>query len=342
MKSHLKNLIKVNGAISVAQFMNESLFHPKFGYYNQQNPFGKEGDFVTSSEISQVFGELIGAYLVNLWQNKYSNKKINLVEAGAGKGTLMKDFLNFSTKIPHFSEKFNISIIEISPRLQEIQKINLKGFKVSWYKDFAEFFQKNSSDPIFFMANELFDCFAIHQFIKTKKGLVERMVGIDGEDLQFKFRPAIAPTELGVRTMKDGDFFEHSPSSQNFMSEISAAIKQTGGIGLIIDYGYLQSTVNTLQALKDHQYQDVLKEVGNADITALVDFSALQDIAIQNNLETSIITQREFLLALGIESRREALLAGVISKEHKNISSGIDRLIDRQEMGELFKVLICW
>ena len=323
--------------------MNEALFHPKLGYYQQQNPFGRNGDFITAPEISQVFGELIGVYFINLWQNNYFGKKINLVEMGAGRGTLMKDLLNFAKKIPNFLEQFNISIIEISPKLQEVQKANLQDFEIVWYQNFADFYQKNNDAPIFFIANELFDCFAINQFVKTENGWAEKMVGLDKNDkLQFVLRPTTTPLESAVETKID-DVLECSAQASAFMDELSMAIKKTNGIALIIDYGYTQNKFkNTLQAIKTHQYSDILKSVGESDITALVDFSTLQKIALKNNLQTSIITQKEFLISLGIETRREKLLIKKSINQQQEINSTINRLIDEKQMGDLFKVLVVW
>ena len=371
MKSHLKNLIQINGTISISQFMNEALFHPHLGYYQQQNPFGRDGDFITAPEISQVFGELIGAYFVGLWQSNYQEKKVHLVEMGAGRGTLMKDLLAFAQKIPNFSTMVNVSIIEISPRLQEIQKQNLHGFKVDWYKNFTDFYQQNNDAPILFVANELFDCFAIDQFVKTENGWAEKVVGIsDDGELNFALTNTIFNCDLAIKMQtnqelsqykttsqegilhndklpiadrKLGDIFEHSPQAMSFMNELSGAIKRNNGVGLIIDYGYIQSEFqNTLQAIKNHQYVDVLKEAGSCDITALVDFSNLQKIAQTNNLQTSLITQKEFLNSLGIASRREKLLNEKNPQQQNQINSAINRLIDEKQMGELFKALVIW
>ena len=346
MKSHLKNLIQINGAISVSQFIREALFHPNLGYYNQKNPFGKKGDFITAPEISQVFGELIGAYLLGLWQNNYHSGKINLVEMGAGNGTLMKDFLNITKTIPYFLEQFTISIVEISPRLQNVQKQNLKEFRINYYNNFSDFYQKHNNSPIFFIANELFDCFVIDQLVKIKNGWAERMVRIDNSgELDFIFGQKIDDNFIDKlpKNLESGAIFEYSEKGYNFMNELSSAIKKTGGLGLIIDYGYLQNEFrNTLQAIKNHQFCDVLQEVGNCDITSLVDFSALQNIAIKNNLKTSLISQKEFLNNLGIEVRRKKLLEQKDEDEQKIINSAISRLIDKDQMGELFKVLIIW
>ncbi len=356
MKSHLKNLIQINGSISISQFMNEALFHPQLGYYQQQNPFGSEGDFITAPEISQVFGELIGAYLVGLWQNNYNSKKINLVEMGAGRGTLMKDLLGFAQKISDFLDVVNISIIEISPRLQKIQKQNLQEFEIDWYGNFSDFYEKNNDAPIFFVANELFDCFSVDQFVKTQdeqNGWREKMIGID-ENMELKFmlgsnlsvssslKDSDPQNKTGSPHQTIGDIFEHSSQAMSFMNELSQAIKKTNGIGLIIDYGYIENEFkNTLQAIKNHQYCDVLKEAGNCDITALVDFSSLQNIALKNNLQSSLITQKDFLNSLGIELRREKLLAGKNSEQRSQINLAINRLTDEKQMGE-FKVLIVY
>ncbi len=186
MEKYLKNLIKLQGPLSISQFMNEALFHPKFGYYTNNQPIGRDGDFITSPEISQVFGELIGAYQVNLWQNNYNSQEVNLVEMGAGKGTLMQDLLRFAGKIPNFLERVSVNIIEVSPKLQKIQKNNLKNFKIKWWDNFNDFYENNQQKPIFFLANELFDCFAINQYVRIDNIWVEKMVNIDkNDDLQF-------------------------------------------------------------------------------------------------------------------------------------------------------------
>jgi NADH dehydrogenase [ubiquinone] 1 alpha subcomplex assembly factor 7 len=350
MRQHLSNLIKNIGPISVADFMNEVLFNPIHGYYNHQNPFGKNGDFITAPEISQVFGELIGAYFISLWQNNYSKQKINLVEMGAGRGTLMRDLLGFAKKIPNFEEVFNINIIEISPRLQDIQKENLRNYKINWWKNFSDFYEKNNQQPIFFIANELFDCMAVNQFVKTEKGWQEKVVTI-GPDNKLHFALSdynkIIDNKIcelvKVENITEDAVFEYSNAAQNLMMEISKAIKKTNGIGLIIDYGYVKNEFkNTLQAVKNHQYCDVLKNAGDADLTALVNFSQLENIAKNNQLNTSIITQKNFLESLEIELRREKLTFGKTASEQKEINSAIDRLTDPKQMGELFKCLIFW
>lgn len=341
MQNHLINLIKNNGPISVADFMREALFHPNLGYYNQKNPFGKKGDFITAPEISQVFGELIGAYFASLGMNYYFGRKINLVEMGAGNGTLMKDLLRVVRKVPDFFKFINIHIIEISPRLQNIQKEKLKDYKITWHNDFDSFYAANSADPMFFIANELFDCFPINQFIKTKNGWLEKILFVKEEKLEF----GLSENALGnIRNIKIeaemGAVFERSIEAELLMEKLVNAVKSIGGIGLIIDYGYDKNEFrDTLQALKNHEYVDVLNEAGEADITALVNFKILEEIAKNTGLKTSLSTQKHFLELIGIEARRAALINGKTAEEKQKINSAIDRLIDPKQMGELFKCL---
>jgi NADH dehydrogenase [ubiquinone] 1 alpha subcomplex assembly factor 7 len=269
---------------------------------------------------------------------------------GAGRGTLMRDLLAFADKIPGFQEAFNIHIIEISPKLQNIQKENLPNHQINWWKNFSGFYEKNHHQLIFFIANELFDCMAVSQFVKTKKGWQEKVVTIGPEDkLHFALADYNEIVNEKIRQLiktdnvKEDAIFEYSNSAQNLMIEIAGAIKKTGGIGIIIDYGYIKNEFkNTLQAVKNHQYCDVLKNAGDADLTALVNFAQLENIAKDNKLNTSIVTQKEFLESLGIEMRREKLIFGKTDSEKKQINSAIDRLIDVGQMGELFKGLIFW
>ncbi len=341
------SLIKNNGPLSVADFMNEAMFNPLSGYYRQAKPIGKDGDFITSPEISQTFGELIAAYFLNFVLT--SSTKIALVEMGAGRGTLFKDVILTMKKLSaklgcklELKERVTFHIIEISETLTKIQQENLHdfGFQIMWHKNFVDFKNSAQNQEIYFFANELFDCFSIHQFVKTNAGWRERLVDAANDELVFvlenfnsiKNKMIESFTPQGLAT-KDGDVFEHSFAAINFMNDLSATLREHGGIGLIIDYGYAEPQFkDTLQAIKNHKYSEVLKDVGKSDITALVNFCALENCAKNMALNTSLITQRDFLLSLGIEERRKIL----------KDESAINRLIDKDKMGEIFKCLIIW
>jgi NADH dehydrogenase [ubiquinone] 1 alpha subcomplex assembly factor 7 len=334
--------------MKISRFMSEALFNADSGYYRTKNPIGKNSDFITSSEISQVFGEILAVYLLQIFSLK--KHKISLVEMGAGKGTLLKDILCSIKKLSErnisqavdFIQSADFNIIEINEVLQKIQKENLSDFKISWHKNFEEFLGQNSAE-IFFISNELFDCFPIDQFVLTEIGWRERII----IDKKFSLAPFEKKThqfvenEIGVLA-PIGAVFEYSSEARNFMTQLCEALKQQGGIAINIDYGYIKNEfANSLQALKNHQKVDLLQYAPECDITAHVDFLALEKIAKESSLNSSLISQKEFLQSLGIEERRKKLLEENPDRKDE-INLGIDRLIDSNQMGELFKCHIIW
>jgi NADH dehydrogenase [ubiquinone] 1 alpha subcomplex assembly factor 7 len=342
--------------VKISHFINEALFNKDSGYYRTKNPIGKNSDFITAPEISQVFGELIAAYILQISSTKKS--KISLVEMGAGKGTLLRDILVLIKKLSEkknpqavdFLERADFHIIEINEVLQKIQKENLSEFKIAWHENFADFFkQANEKSPreIFFLSNELFDCFPIDQFVKTDIGWCERHIDCD-KFITANFNPQIhqfVESLLGSQASQSAPFggiFEYSEAAINFMKQLCEALKALGGIAINFDYGYLKTEfANTLQAVKNHQKVNALENVGECDITALVDFSALDKIAKNSGLNSSLISQAHFLTSLGIEERRKNLIATNPEKSSE-INSAIDRLIASDQMGELFKCHILW
>jgi SAM-dependent MidA family methyltransferase len=200
-----------------------------------------------------------------------------------------------------------------------------------------------STSEIFFISNELFDCFPVDQFVLTESGWRERMIA----DKNFTLAPFDKKThdfvEKEIATLAPmGAVFEYSFAARNFMSQLCEALRLQGGIAISIDYGYIKNEfVNTLQAVKNHQKVDVLENPGEADITTLVDFASLQKIATNSGLDSSLISQKEFLIGLGIEERRRILIKKNPQKKSE-INSAIDRLIDSNQMGDLFKCLIVW
>lgn len=335
--------------MKISRFMSEALFHPQTGYYRTKNPIGKNSDFITAPEISQVFGELLAVYLLHVASVKKT--KIALVEMGAGKGTLFCDILSAIKKLSDkkisqaldFLERTAFHIIEINEVLQKIQKENLQKFQVNWHQKFEEL-QLAPEQEIFFITNELFDCFPIDQFVHTEIGWRERIINNKNFALAPFDREIHDFVEKEIATLAPiGAVFEYSFEARNFMTQLCQALNQQGGIAINIDYGYIKNEfANTLQAIKNHQKCDVLETPSEADITALVDFSALEKIAKNSTLNTSLISQAQFLQSLGIEERRQALLANKSSENQEKINLAIDRLIDSSQMGDLFKCLIVW
>ena len=328
--------------MKISKFMEEALFDDSKGYYKTTNPLGEKSDFITAPEISPVFGQLIAAYLLQITTEKQN--KISLVEMGAGRGLMMRDILQIITKlaakkIPQavsFLEKTEFHIVEINPVLQKIQQKNLQDFKIKWHQKLPNF-----SNEILFISNELFDCFAIDQYVFTEIGWRERII----KDQKFtlanfdrKIHQFIE--EKAGKFAPLGGVFEFSQTAQDFMNQLSKQIKNNGGIAINFDYGYLKNDfANTLQALKEHKKVDIFTK--NCDLTAHVNFAALDQIAKRHQLNSSLITQKEFLTSLEIEERRKNMLIQN-PKSADKINAAIDRLIKDDQMGQLFKCHIIW
>jgi len=346
--------------MKISAIIADSLYNPETGYYLTKNPIGSENDFITAPEISQIFGEVMAIYLLHIAQN--FNEKIALVEMGAGRGVWFYDILFTIHKLAQnnakiaidFLQKTNFNIIEINRELTKIQQQKLKNYKINWFQNFAEF-ENNNSLPILFISNELFDCFPIDQYVKTQNGWQEKLVHSDDKQNLSKGRFVIRNFDEEIHRFvmekigedeankaKIGAVFEHNEMAQNLMNLLCLAIKKRGGILINFDYGYnFYEFANTLQVLKNHQKIDFFQGLKKADITALVDFTALDKIAKKQQLKTSLISQREFILNLNGSERLQNLI-----KENpwqkEDLTHRFNRLIDPKQMGELFKVMIIW
>lgn len=326
--------------MKISHFMREALFDKDSGYYRTKNPIGKDSDFITAPEISQVFGELIAAYLLQIFSLKKG--KISLVEMGAGRGVLFFDILQTIKKLAQknnalaleFIESAKLHIIEINEVLKKNQQEKLSDFDILWHEKFEDFLQENDA-KIFFISNELFDCFPIDQFIKTDIGWCERLIESDRFIVgNFNPKTDVFVQKLVGKNTPFGAVFEYSESARSFMNQLCEAIKKHDGMAINFDYGYFETEfANTFQAIKNHQKVDPLKNPGMADITAHVDFGALDKIAKKSGLKSSLVSQGEFLISLGIAERQKKL------PEQK---SAIDRLISKDQMGDLFKSHIIW
>lgn len=339
LKQEIIKLIKSGGPISVSAYMGECLANPKYGYYMQQKPFGSEGDFTTSPEISQIFGELVGIWCAAAWQQMGCPKDIAIVELGPGRGLLMKDFLRGTKHINHFHESIEIHMVEVSDALTKIQQENLKEAhnNITWHKEIASLPVK----PMLLVCNEFFDALPIHQYIKTEKGWSERFIALDDEDnFIFTDKPSFDLPDI-YNEAKIGDIVETCPAAEVIMSEIASHIEMADGAALVIDYGYGgQKFGDSLQAMKNHQYSDIFENIGSSDLTAHVNFDALQSAASQYNVNNyKLISQRDFLVNLGIELRMQSLLKSASDGQKDEIISACERLIDPKDMGSLFKVM---
>ena len=331
-------LIAAQGPISIAEFMTLSLHDREAGYYATRDPLGVEGDFITAPEISQMFGELLGLWLAQVWHDQGNPKRPQLVELGPGRGTLMADALRALKLVPAFRDSLEVVLVEASPALRKVQQETLRdcGVAIRWADSFD---LSLAGRPVFLVANEFFDALPIRQYVKTERGWCERMVTLDQNGgLAFALAPTALPAGL-VPASRDGaplgGVYEMSSTGEAIGEEIAHAIARDGGAAIIVDYGYgTPGFGETLQAVASHKFADVLTDPGSSDLSAHVDFTALGAAAMHGGASVcGPVEQGAFLVALGIVERAERL------SRVKNMTDQLDRLIKPDQMGRLFKVL---
>jgi len=344
LQAELKKLIKSSGPMPVWRYMELCLTHPRHGYYVARDPLGREGDFTTSPEISQMFGELLGLWAASVWKAIGSPSVLRVIELGPGRGTMMADALRALRVLPPLYQSLSVHLVEINPVLREKQKSTLTGVRnIAWHERLDDV----PGGPSVILANEYFDVLPIHQVVKRETGWHERVVEIDGTG-QLVFGTAAEPTPRFeallpplVRAAPVGAVFEWRPDAE--MMRIATRVRDQGGAALIIDYGHLRSEAgDTFQAIARHSFADPLKNPGEADITAHVDFQALARAA--EDLGARVhgpVPQGDFLTRLGIETRALTLMAKTTPEISEDISGALKRLIGggRGSMGSMFKVL---
>jgi len=331
--------IRTTGPMSLSTYMGLCLTHPRHGYYAVGRPLGADGDFITAPEISQMFGELIGFFIVNLWQQMGEPKSFTLLELGPGRGTLMQDALRAASKADGFENALHLQLYESNKLLRGEQEKRLRAYSPYW----ASEVDAVSEDPIFVIANEFFDALPLKQFVKTDDGWHERLVGLVDGQRAFGLSPTpiadtAAPPE--VHGAYAGEILELSPAGVDTMQRIARKVARQGGAILTLDYGYEHTqTGETLQAVKSHAFADVLDVPGEADISAHVNFGVLADAAKATGLAVAPLQkQGELLPRLGIGERAKALARNNPS-EAGNIARAVERLTSPKQMGTLFKAL---
>lgn len=346
LKDKIVRLIRETGPLTVSDYFALCLADPEHGYYMSRDPFGRSGDFITAPEVSQLFGELIGVFLVHAWQAAGQPTNPRIVEIGPGRGTLMNDALRVVARLaPDLLAQASIHMVETSERLQGVQRQTLVRHKdrITWHKSWEE----TPAGYVLLVANELFDAIPLRQFIKTGNGFLERMVGIDQDgDLAFvtgatRIDPLLLPR--GHERAPTGVIAEVSPARTAVMQSIAGRLVRDGGTALIIDYGHLVSGFgDTLQAVRHHEFDPPLDHPGLADLTSHVDFQALAEAAAASGAHIHPpLTQGEFLVALGIVERAGALGSGRDAVTQAAIRDAVNRLAGEGagRMGVLFKVL---
>ncbi|MCC5979752.1 MAG: SAM-dependent methyltransferase [Salinarimonas sp.] len=332
-------MIALDGPITVERYMALCLSHPQYGYYMTRDPLGLEGDFITAPEISQMFGELVGLWAAQVWLDQGAPETLQLVELGPGRGTLMRDALRAAAVAPGFLDAVQVHLVETSPVLIARQREVLARAPTSctWHTAL----ETVPPGPMIVIANEFFDALPLRQFVRSEGGWHERLVGL-AEDGSLCFGLAReANAEITVAG-REGAVVEWPMAGIAQMRGLAGRIARDGGAALVIDYGHVRSGLaDTLQAIRNHGFTDVLAEPGEADVTAHVDFAQLAAAARSAGAHTEpVITQGAFLRALGIDARTAALSAAAPERATE-IAGARARLVDAtpEAMGGLFKAL---
>lgn len=323
-------LIATTGPISLQHYMGEA----NARYYASRDPLGQGGDFVTAPEISQMFGELIGLWLADIWLRAGRPERVHYVELGPGRGTLARDALRAAGKAGLTPQ---VHFVEGSAALRDIQRAAFP--QAEWHHDLATV---PDDAPVLLVANEFLDALPVRQMVRAEAGWRERMVGVE-EDRFLPVvgaRPMDAAVPEHLRDAPPGTIIETCPGAAAVLSEAAGRLARQGGAALFIDYGHAQfRTGSTLQAVRAHAKVDPFGTPGEADLTALVDFATLADVAQQHGARwLGTATQGDWLTALGIEARTAALSAHA-PQQAEAVQAAKARLVDPAQMGELFKVM---
>jgi SAM-dependent MidA family methyltransferase len=340
LKAHIKSLIAEEGPITVERYMELALSHPEFGYYMTRDPFGASGDFTTAPEISQMFGELIGLWSAEAWTMMGRPKPLRFVEFGPGRGTLMSDALRAARIVPEFRAALDVTLIETSPVLAEIQHDTLltSGAPIAWAPSLAE----APEGPAIFIGNEFLDALPIRQYVRNHNRWRERVIWVDKSG-ELAFAPGRQPEPFIQAVAEEGDIIETCPAAHRLVYELAGRLVRQGGLALFIDYGHAVTSIGeTLQAVRGHRMVDPLVEPGECDLTAHVDFAAMARTARAAGAAVyGPVDQGDFLREIGIDTRTQAL-AQRTPERAEEFEQARRRLVGKDvgEMGGLFKAMV--
>ena len=330
LAASFRRLIARNGPISLAHYMAEA----NARYYGTRDPLGRAGDFITAPEISQMFGEMIGLWLADIWVRAGRPDPVLYVEPGPGRGTLARDVVR---TLARFGCAPLVHFVEGSAALRPIQHSIVPDAR--WHHDLASI---PNDAPMLLVANEFLDALPIRQLVKTAQGWRERMVGLEGD----AFVAVAGTTPMDAAVPQDsahapgGTVLESCPAAAAIMGEVARRLAAQGGAALVIDYGHdAPRTGSTFQAVRAHGRADPFADPGDADLTAHVDFAALAHVARGKGARwLGTVPQGAWLQAMGIAARAQAL-ASHAPDQAGAIEAALERLTGDAQMGQLFKVM---
>ena len=337
----LNKYFPMSKKIPIDKFISNALYDKDHGYYSKKIPFGKKGDFITSPGISSLFSEIIALWIVAFWEHLDKPKIFNIVELGPGSGQMCSTLIKVFKKFPIFFSSANIFLYEKSKNLKDLQKKNLNHEKINWITNF----NKIKKGPVVFLGNEFFDALPIKQFKKIKKILYEKYVKLENRSkITTIFKKADVKTIIELKKynlLKEQSFIEFPKQGLAELNMIINTIQKLNGGLLLIDYGFLkQENKNTLQSVKNHKQNMMFNNIGNADITSLVNFNLLKKYLKRKKLKVNnIVTQEFFLKRMGIINRADMVSQRMNFKEKSDLYLRLQRLLNPKQMGKLFKVI---
>ena len=339
-----KIFFKKSKILPIDQFFSNVLYDKKLGYYNSRIPFGKKGDFITSPSVTNLFSEIIAIWIIACWESFGKPKSFNIVELGPGDGTLSRTLLKSFERFPEFNSTKKLFLYEESRYLKKIQKKTILNRDVKWINNFNLI----KKGPVIFFGNEFFDAIPVKQFKKINNSFFEKNYILD-KDCKIKeiFKKAsIKNAEIikSFKTLKKLKFIEFPKLGFKELKRISRKINQLKGCILMIDYGYLKpSNQNTLQSVIKHKKNNLLDNLGKADVTAHVNFTLLNEFFSKNGLKIkNVISQKNFLEAMGILERAKIVAKKMKFTEQSDLYLRIQRLLSPKYMGNLFKVILAY
>ncbi len=335
---------KKNLSLPVDTFFENVLFDKKYGYYSSKNPFGRKGDFLTAPGISNLFSEMIGIWLVSIWDSLGKPKKFNIVELGPGEGDLTKILIKTFKRFPEFYKSTKIYLYEKSYKLIKLQKKKINDPKVTWVNNFS----KIKDGPVIFFGNEFFDAIPIKQFSRKGKLMFEKHYLLDKNKKICEIYKKASNEDINLikkfSCLKNIKFIEFPKLGLNELDKIIRKISVLNGGLLLIDYGYLISNnKSTLQSVFKHKRNDILQNLGKADVTSLVNFNLLKEYVTKKKLLVKkIVEQKSFLKQMGIIERANNISKKMGFMDQTNLYLRLKRLLDTKSMGSLFKVMFAY
>lgn len=335
LSAALRARIAAAGPLPLDAFIAEAAA----AYYAEGRAFGRDGDFVTAPEISQVFGELVGLWCALRWIAMGRPARVLVCECGPGRGTLIADFLRAARSVPGFAAAIELHLIETSAALRQAQADALGATPARWHDDLASV---PGDAPLLLVANEFLDALPVRQLVRrgglwraVRVGLAEgTFVAVDGPE-------TLPPPDLlaALPPPEEGCVIEHRPAAEDFARDLGRRLADQGGAALIFDYGPAESGYgDSLQAVRRHRFAPPLDAPGTADLTAHVDFARIA-AAARPAAAFGPAPQGRWLLAMGIRERTAQLAAHATPDQAKALASGAARLCEAPAMGRLFKAL---